>query len=156
MNNVWNPLVETVGTIKDSIGKKFEEAYKVVTDIWNGLSKWFKDNIQTPIVKVAGAISDGFSKAFNWVKKIFDKAGDGINFVVKHLFGDPDKKPQAAISPNLPYHGLVKQVTNLSFQLKITGDAGRCCLHRLLLILECLLCQAAAEQQVQFLALQLQ
>ncbi|WP_441004811.1 transglycosylase SLT domain-containing protein [Bacillus sp. PsM16] len=92
MNNVWNPLVETVGTIKDSIGKKFEEAYKVVTDIWNGLSKWFKDNIQTPIVKVAGAISDGFSKAFNWVKKIFDKAGDGINFVVKHLFGDPDKK----------------------------------------------------------------
>ncbi|MDI6663972.1 hypothetical protein QL818_20140, partial [Bacillus altitudinis] len=79
MNNVWNPLVETVGTIKDIIGKKFEEAYKVVTDIWDGLYKWFKDNIQTPIVKVAGAIIDGFSKAFNWVKKIFDKAGDGIN-----------------------------------------------------------------------------
>ncbi|MBG9911753.1 transglycosylase [Bacillus xiamenensis] len=92
MNNVWTPLVETVGTIKDSIGKKFEEAYKVVTDIWDGLSKWFEDNIQTPILKVAGAISDGFSKAFGWVKEIFDKAGDGINFVIKHLFGDPDKR----------------------------------------------------------------
>ncbi|MBJ7883143.1 hypothetical protein JEM65_21200, partial [Gelidibacter salicanalis] len=65
----------TVGTIKDSFGKKFEEAYKVVTDIWDGLSKWFEDNIQKPIVKVAEAISDGFSAAFGWVKKIFDKAG---------------------------------------------------------------------------------
>lgn len=92
MENVWNPLVDTVGTIKDSFGKKFEEAYKVVTDIWDGLSKWFEDNIQKPIVKVAEAIGDGFSKAFGWVKKIFDKAGGGIDFVLKHVFGTPDKK----------------------------------------------------------------
>ena len=73
MNNVWNPLVETVGTIKDSIGKKFEEAYKVVTDIWDGLSKWFKDNIQTPIVKVAGAISDGFLQHLVGFKRFLKK-----------------------------------------------------------------------------------
>ncbi|MEK5008612.1 transglycosylase SLT domain-containing protein [Bacillus sp. FSL K6-3312] len=90
--NVWNPLVDTVGTIKDSIGKKFEEAYKVVTDIWDGLSKWFEDNIQKPIVKVAEAIGDGFSKAFGWVKDLFNKAGGGVDFVLKHVFGDPDKK----------------------------------------------------------------
>ncbi|MCY7653185.1 transglycosylase SLT domain-containing protein [Bacillus safensis] len=92
MENVWNPLVDTVGTIKDSFGKKFEEAYKVVTDIWDGLSKWFEDNIQKPIVKVAEAIGDGFSKAFGWVKKIFDKAGGGVDFILKHVFGTPDKK----------------------------------------------------------------
>ncbi|MDR6749497.1 SLT domain-containing protein/Flp pilus assembly pilin Flp, partial [Bacillus pumilus] len=92
MENVWNPLVDTVGTIKDSFGKKFEEAYKVVTDIWDGLSKWFEDNIQKPIVKVAEAIGDGFSKAFGWVKDLFNKAGGGVDFVLKHVFGDPDKK----------------------------------------------------------------
>ncbi|MCY7612216.1 transglycosylase SLT domain-containing protein, partial [Bacillus safensis] len=92
MENVWNPLVDTVGTIKDSFGEKFEEAYKVVTDIWDGLSKWFEDNIQKPIVKVAEAIGDGFSKAFGWVKDLFNKASGGVDFVLKQVFGTPDKK----------------------------------------------------------------
>jgi hypothetical protein len=112
MNNVWNPLVETVGTIKDSIGKKFKEAYKVVTDIWDGLSKWFKDNIQTPIVKVAGAISDGFSKAFGWVQKIFEKAGGIVDVVINWIVGK--KKPD-----NNATGGYITQPT-----LSWIGEAG--------------------------------
>ncbi|WP_448800144.1 hypothetical protein, partial [Bacillus pumilus] len=70
-----------------------EEAYKVGTDIWDGVSKWFKDSIQTPIVKVAGAISEGVSKAFDWVRKMFDMCAGAGNLVVNKVLGrDPDKK----------------------------------------------------------------
>lgn len=70
----------------------------------------------------------GFLKHLVGLKKIFDKAGGIVDVVINWIVGKKktrSKMPQAAILPSQPYHGSVKLVTNLSFQLKNNRGRGK-------------------------------